>query len=66
MFMEAPHLELYDVTLTSCHYQIGTQSTFSRTSNAGPHDNITARKLIIGTTPGGNNLVSSASITGTN
>ncbi len=65
------YLKIVDVTPPpasaprTSYFQIGNQGTFTWTSNAGPHDNIIGYRISIGTTPGGNNLVSNASVTGT-
>ncbi|MBL9131196.1 MAG: hypothetical protein JNG86_08360, partial [Verrucomicrobiaceae bacterium] len=47
------------------YYQIGNQGTFTWTSNAGPHDNITGWRISIGTTPSGNNVANNVSVNGT-
>jgi hypothetical protein len=67
----AQFLKIVDVTLppasapNTSYYQIGNQGTFTWTSNAGPHDNITSWRISIGTTPGGNNLVNNISVNDT-
>jgi len=67
----AQYLKIVDVTPppasapNAAYYQIGTQGAFTWASNAGAHDNITGWKISIGTTPGGSNVVSNASTTGT-
>jgi hypothetical protein len=67
----AQFLKVVDVTPppssapTTSYYQIGTQGTFTWTSNAGSHDNIASWKLSIGTTPGGNDLANNLSVSGT-
>lgn len=47
------------------YYQIGTQGTFTWTSNAGAHDNITGWRISIGTTPGGGDVVNNLTLSGT-
>jgi hypothetical protein len=65
------YLKIVDVTPppasapNTSYYQIGNQGTFTWTSNAGPHDNITGWRISIGTTPGGNNVANNISVNGT-
>lgn len=67
----AQFLKIVDVTPppasapNTSYYQIGNQGTFTWTSNAGPHDNITGWRISIGTTPGGNNVANHVSVNGT-
>jgi hypothetical protein len=67
----AQFLKIVDVTPppasapNTSYYQIGNQGTFTWTSNAGPHDNITNWRISIGTTPGGNNVANNISVNGT-
>lgn len=67
----AQFLKIVDVTPppsstpNTSYYQIGNQGTFTWTSNAGPHDNITNWRISIGTTPGGNDLANSVTVNGT-
>jgi hypothetical protein len=67
----AQFLKIVDVTPppssapNTSYYQIGNQGTFTWTSNAGPHDNITNWKISIGTTPGGNDLANNLTVSGT-
>lgn len=67
----AQFLKIVDVTPppasapNTSYYQIGNQGTFTWTSNAGPHDNITNWRISIGTTPGGNNVANNVSVNGT-
>jgi hypothetical protein len=68
---EAQYLKLHDVTPppssapNTSYYQIGNEGTFTWTSNAGPHDNITAWRISIGTTPGGNDVANNISVSST-
>jgi hypothetical protein len=65
------YLKIVDVTPppssapNTSYYQIGNQGTFTWTSNAGPHDNITGWRISIGTTPGGNDLANNITVNGT-
>lgn len=67
----AQFLKIVDVTPppssapNTSYYQIGNQGTFTWTSNAGPHDNITNWRISIGTTPGGNNVANNVTVNGT-
>lgn len=67
----AQYLKIVDVTPppssspNSSYYMIGTQGTFTWTSNAGAHDNITSWLISIGTTPGGSDLANNVSVSGT-
>lgn len=67
----AQFLKIVDVTPppasapNTSYYQIGTQGTFTWTSNAGAHDNIIGWRISIGTTRGGNDVASNVSVAGT-
>ena len=47
------------------YYQIGTQGSFTWTSNAGAHDHITEWRISIGTTPGGSDIADNLALPGT-
>jgi hypothetical protein len=65
------YLKVVDVTPppasapNTSYYQIGNQGTFTWTSNAGAHDNITGWRISIGTTPGSSNLANNVAVSGT-
>jgi hypothetical protein len=65
------YLKIVDVTPppssapNTSYYQIDNQGTFTWTSNAGPHDNISGYRISIGTTPGGSDVANNISVNGT-
>ncbi len=67
----AQYLKIVDVTPppssapNASYYMIGTTGTFTWTSNAGAHDNITGWTISIGTTPGGTSIANNLSLPGT-
>ena len=52
-------------TPLASYYQIGTQGTFTWTSNAGAHDHIIEWRISIGTTPGGSDVANNLALPGT-